>query len=259
MAKPNVLVLRSPGTNCDEETAHAFERAGANPNAVHVNEIISTPKKLNDFQIICVPGGFSFGDDISGGKVLALQLQHNLADALQQFREDGKLILGFCNGFQVLLKAQLLVHNEFDGPPATLTWNDSGRYRDCWVHLAIDNELCVFLKDVDRLQLPVAHAEGKFMTRNKQVLDYLEVNHQLAMKYCKPTGPNGHVPFPFNPNGAQANVAGICDETGRVFGLMPHPERFLDKTNHPSWTQPSAIDGLSTGKVIFDNAVSYFK
>ena len=258
MAKPNALILRSPGTNCDEETAYAFEMAGANAESVHVNRLLAEPGMLKSYQVICVPGGFSFGDDISGGKVLALQLQHNLADALGEFHGNGNLILGICNGFQVLLKSGLLIRNEYEGPAATLTWNDSGRYRDSWVHLAIDSELCVFLNGIDQIELPIAHAEGKFVSRNSQLLDYLEVNHQLAIRYCKPTGPNGQVPFPSNPNGSVRDVAGICDDTGRVFGLMPHPERFADATNHPNWTRTDNVASQFTGLKIFENAVGFF-
>lgn len=258
MAKPNVLILRSPGTNCDEETAYAFELAGAETEAIHVNQLLAEPELIKKFQVVCIPGGFSFGDDISGGKVLALQLQHNLGDALGNFHADGNLILGICNGFQVLLKAGLLIRNEFEGPAATLTWNDTGRYRDSWVHLASDDDLCVFLRGIDQIELPIAHAEGKFVSRNSQLLEYLAVNHQLAIKYCKPSGPNGEVPFPHNPNGSAHDVAGICDDTGRVFGLMPHPERFADETNHPNWTRSDRPAKQFTGLKIFENAVAFF-
>ena len=259
MAKPNALILRSPGTNCDEETAYAFEMAGANAESIHINQLLADPAIIKKFQIVCVPGGFSFGDDISGGKVLALQLQHNLSESLGEFHGNGNLILGICNGFQVLLKSGLLISNEVEGPAATLTWNDSGRYRDSWVHLTIDTSRCVFLNDIDQIELPIAHAEGKFVARNNQLLDYLEVNHQLAIRYCKPSGPNGKVPFPGNPNGSVRDVAGICDDTGRVFGLMPHPERFAHATNHPNWTRGvGSATSQVTGLKIFENAVSFF-
>ncbi|MEM9413037.1 MAG: phosphoribosylformylglycinamidine synthase subunit PurQ, partial [Planctomycetota bacterium] len=216
MNSPRVLILRAPGTNCDVETAFAFEQAGGAATPVHINSLLENPSQISDYQILCIPGGFSYGDDVGAGNVLGLQMQSRLSDILHEFHGAGKLILGICNGFQILMKSGLLLSNEMDGPPATLTWNDSGRFYDNWVHLAVDDELCVFLKGVKSLELPVAHAEGKFVGRNNQLLDYLEVNHQLAIKYCKPSGPNGAVPFPFNPNGSERNVAGICDQTGRV-------------------------------------------
>ncbi len=256
MAQPNVLVLRAPGTNCDQETAFAFELAGAKTESIHINQILSQPSQLSNYQVLCLPGGFSFGDDVGAGKVLALRMMNRLADALGEFHSNGNLILGICNGFQVLLKTGLLVSDEVEGPPATLTWNDSGRFRDSWVNLAADNELCVFTKGIGQIELPIAHAEGKFVGRNSQVLDYLEVNHQLAIKYCKPGGPNGQVPFPFNPNGSDRDIAGICDQTGRVFGLMPHPERNVDATHHPNWTRGSKG---GAGLAIFKNAVEYFQ
>ena len=175
----------------------------------------------------------------------------------ENFINRKKLILGICNGFQVLLKAGLLLTNEPEGPPATLTWNDCGRFRDSWVHLEINNEKCVFLNGIEKLELPIAHAEGKFVARNDQLLDYMQVNNQLAIKYCKPTGPNGHVPFPWNPNGSVRDVAGVCDDTGRVLGLMPHPERNIDPTHHPNWTRRTMKEH-GDGLAIFTNAVAYF-
>lgn len=257
MAQPNALILRAPGTNCDEETAFAFEKAGAKTTAIHVNELLQNSKRIADFQILCLPGGFSFGDDIAAGKVLALQLQSHLSDVLQEFHQQENLILGICNGFQVLLKSGLLLSNEPEGPPVTLTWNDCGRFHDSWVHLSTDNEKCIFLKGIDQLELPIAHAEGKFVARNEQLLDYLQVNNQLAIKYCKPAGPNGQVPFPFNPNGSERDVAGVCDATGRVFGLMPHPERNIAPTHHPNWTRRTMKEH-GDGLAIFKNAVAYF-
>ena len=140
--------------------------------------------------------------------------------------------------------------------PATLTWNDSGRYRDDWVHLCADDELCVFLRGIDQLELPIAHAEGKFVALDSGQLKQLADKKQLAIRYCKPDGPNGSVPFPMNPNGSQSDVAGICDPTGRVFGLMPHPERNIDRTHHPNWTRGEGDGGA--GLAIFKNAVEYF-
>ena len=255
-AKPKVIVLRAPGTNCEHDTQYAFELVGADVTQMHVNELIREPGHLNEYQILCVPGGFSYGDDIAAGKVLAAQLEHNLSDVLKSFHAQGKLILGICNGFQVLIKSGLLFDDASEIAAATLTWNDSGRYLDAWVDLYVPGENCVFLKGIERLELPIAHAEGKFVAVDSQHLATLEAKNQLAIQYCKPSGPNGTVPFPMNPNGSQANVAGICDPSGRVFGLMPHPERNIDGTHHPNWTRGETQGGA--GLAIFKNAVDFF-
>lgn len=259
--KPNVLVLRSPGTNCDAESAYAFELAGAETTSVHVNQLLEKPSMLSDYQILCLPGGFSYGDDIAAGKILALQLK-TLGNLIGEFHEQGKLVLGICNGFQVLIKSGFLLPEVSDGYPATLTWNDSGRFIDRWVHLAADDGKCVFLKGIKRMYLPIAHAEGKFVPQTAAILSELESKHQLAIKYCKSTGPNGAVPYPANPNGSTADVAGVCNDTGRIFGLMPHPERHIDPTHHPQWTRMAGTEnGLpekGDGMAIFENAVGFF-
>jgi len=255
-AKPRVLILRAPGTNCDHDTAFAFGMAGAESNLVHVNALIDKPEILDAFQILCIPGGFSYGDDIAAGKVLATQLGHSLSGMLKKFHADGKLVLGICNGFQVLIKSGLLFDDTIDHSTATLTDNESGRYLNTWVHLHSDDERCVFLKDVGLIELPIAHAEGRFMALSDEQLAQLNSRNQLAMRYCRPEGPNGPVPFPMNPNGSQGDVAGICDPTGRVFGLMPHPERNIDPTHHPNWTRDETVGGA--GLQIFQNAVAYF-
>ena len=250
MAQPNVLILRAPGTNCDQETGYAFESAGARASYVHINQLMESPALASEAQILCLPGGFSYGDDIAAGRILASQMQSHLADALGEFHAAGKLILGICNGFQILIKSGFLLPGDEDGLPATLTWNDSGRFIDCWVNLETDNEACVFLRDVDQMYLPIAHAEGKFVTRNESILDRLQKNHQLALKYVSDYGSG-------NPNGSTADVAGVCDETGRIFGLMPHPERHLDPTHHPRWTR-EGLREHGDGYAIFANAVNFF-
>ncbi len=274
MASPRVLVLRAPGTNCDEETAFAFRQAGATAERVHVNRLMDNPALKDRYQILCVPGGFSYGDDVAAGRILASRLQRHLADLVDVFVHGAgdRLVLGICNGMQVLMRLGVLTGDiESDGEvspegqaattAATLTWNNHGRFEDRWVHLAVDETPCVFLKDIDRLYLPMAHAEGKFVTSNPAVLATLRQQGRLAMRYCD--GDDGVVtddvlPFPINPNGADANVAGVCDVSGRVFGLMPHPERHLDATQHPFWTrraeQPTEGDGMK----IFRNAVEWF-
>jgi phosphoribosylformylglycinamidine synthase len=278
MMKPRVLILRAPGTNCDEETAHAFSLAGATAERWHVNRLLEAPRRLADFQVLCIPGGFSYGDDIAAGRIFGIQMQHHLADVLSEFRDAGKLVLGICNGFQVLLKTDLLFAADGSGPTATLALNDSGRFEDRWVRLGVDPGNCVFLQGIEGMELPVAHAEGKFVLRDKALLRKLANNRQVVLRYApvadcgSPIADSGtqpeirnpqseiaqQVPYPANPNGAMGNVAGICDVTGRVFGLMPHPERFVNPMQHPRWTREprrEAGDGLR----VFQNAVRYFR
>jgi phosphoribosylformylglycinamidine synthase len=261
MATPSVLVLRAPGTNCDEETAFAFERAGGKAELVHINRLLEDPSLVDRFQVLCVPGGFSYGDDVAAGRILANQIQHHLADQMVRFKADGKLILGICNGFQVLIKSGVLLDPDpQNGLPATLTWNDSGRYEDRWVKLGVKPSNCVFLADVERLYLPVAHAEGRFVPRGEDVLRALDAADQLVLRYLPLLDDgqaNGPVPYPDNPNGSVANVAGVCDRTGRVLGLMPHPERHIDRTHHPRWTRGEGGE-VGDGLRMFENAVGYF-
>jgi phosphoribosylformylglycinamidine synthase len=222
-----------------------------------VNRLLENPRLAQDYQILCVPGGFSYGDDVAAGRILGNLFQHHLRDTLTEFKAAGKLILGICNGFQVLIKSGVLLADDQQGTPATLCLNDTGRYEDRWVHLAARGDKCVFLRGVDQFELPVAHAEGKFVARNEAELTRLADAGQLVLRYVNPSGAE-EVPFPHNPNGSQANVAGICDETGRVLGLMPHPERNIDPTHHPQWTRRRSTapgDGLK----VFQNAVAYFQ
>jgi phosphoribosylformylglycinamidine synthase len=259
-----VLILRAPGTNCDEETAHAFTLAGGVAERWHVNRALESPQRLTEFQVLCVPGGFSYGDDIAAGRIFGNQLQHHLADALATFHAAGKLVLGICNGFQVLLKTNLLLAGDAHGPVATLTLNDSGHFEARWVRMAAVPANCVFLQGIRELELPVAHAEGKFVPRDAAAFNQLDSAGQLLLRYSQrleakagAPNPSSPVPYPDNPNGSIGDVAGVCDATGRVFGLMPHPERFVDPTQHPSWTRKpkrEAADGLR----IFQNAVRYF-
>jgi phosphoribosylformylglycinamidine synthase subunit PurQ / glutaminase len=273
MPQPNVLIVRAPGTNCDNETAFAFHKAGAKTETLHINRLLENPGVFEQFQIFCIPGGFSYGDDIASGRILGNQFQHHLNDQMVKFKEDGKLMLGICNGFQILMKSPVLLPpDREEGPAATLTTNDSGKYEDRWVHLETRGSKCVFLQGIERMYLPVAHAEGKFVARNEDVLQHLDAAGQLALRYASPCSSgdcqgrtadrsskgDAILPFPENPNGSKNNVAGVCDSTGRVLGLMPHPERFLDPTQHPRWTRGEAGE-VGDGFQIFVNAVKYFK
>ncbi|TWU51022.1 Phosphoribosylformylglycinamidine synthase [Rubripirellula tenax] len=266
MATPRVLVLRAPGTNCDEETAFAFEQAGAEVERVHVNRLIENPALKDRYQVLCVPGGFSYGDDIAAGRILATRLRQHLADMVDLFVHGSgdRLVLGICNGMQVLMRLGVLTEGvgQADQTPATLTWNNHGRFEDRWVHLVVDKTPCVFLKDIDQMYLPMAHAEGKFVAADETVLSNLRDAGRLAVRYCDGAGQGGVVddvlPFPINPNGADANVAGVCDASGRVFGLMPHPERHIDATQHPYWTRRKEQPERGDGFKMFQNAVDWF-
>lgn len=253
MTQPRILILRAPGTNCDAETAHAFRLAGGVPEVLHLNRLLESPRLAADFQVLCIPGGFSYGDDVAAGRIFGNQIRHHLADVLNAFRESGKLILGICNGFQVLIKSGLLDTDDALGPAASLTWNDSGKFIDRWVGLQTTGDHCVFLQGLETLTLPIAHAEGKFVVRDEASLVRFEQNSQLVLRYANVDG----VAAPYNPNGAMSDVAGMCDMTGRVFGLMPHPERFVDFTQHPQWTR-RAERGEGEGLAVFRNAVRYF-
>ena len=256
MAVPKVLVLRAPGANCDGEAQFAFEQAGATAERVHVNRLRENPALFDRYQILVLPGGFSFGDDVAAGKILATQLSHYLGDALRKFRDRDKLILGICNGFQALLKSGMLIPPDEDGPLATLAANESGKFEDRWVHLRAKPGKCPFLKDCDRLYLPVAHGEGRFVCRREWILQGLDQAGQAVLHYADEKGqPTG---YPGNPNGSQADIAGVCDATGRVLGLMPHPERHVLPTQHPRWTR-EGLKPEGDGLQLFRNAVEYFK
>ncbi len=268
--QPKVLILRAPGINCDVETAYAFKRTGGQAETIHVGRVLESPRRLSDFQILCIPGGFCYGDDIASGKILGVQLKHHLAGEMQEFKAAGKLILGICNGFQAMIKCGLLLDDDpVHGPPATLAWNISGHLEDRWVRLTVDGSKCVFLAGIREMYLPIAHGEGRFVARDEGILVELNRRSQLALRYAPLTAcANGEssgernlselLPFPDNPNGAQANVAGMCDSTGRIFGLMPHPERYIDHTQHPRWTRGGGGE-VGDGLRLFQNAIDYFR
>lgn len=268
MKDPKVCVLRTAGTNCDKESAFAFKKAGAEPELVHINSLICRMKGLHDYQILVFPGGFSYGDDLGAGKILANELKYKLKEELVKFIGAGKLIIGICNGFQVLVKSGLLPGDGNFEQSATLMLNDTGKFEDRWVYLKTqDSRLktpalpagrhnaCVWTKDLPKvIYLPVAHGEGKFITKDKSVLEKLRKNNQIVFQYCDEKGEFSG--YPHNPNGSIDNIAGICDETGRILGLMPHPERHIEFSAHPRWTgakQKMAGDGLG----IFKNGVEY--
>jgi phosphoribosylformylglycinamidine synthase len=254
MATPRVLILRAPGANCDAEAQFAFERAGAVAERVHINRLREQPALLQRYQVLVVPGGFTYGDDVAAGKILANQLRGFLGDALRRFRDGEKLILGVCNGFQALLKAGLLLPPDEDGPLATLANNSSGRFEDRWIMLKATPGRCPFLTGIDTLLVPIAHGEGRFLCREEWILRGLEQAGQVVLKYVPGPDANGR---PYNPNGSQGDVAGLCDATGRVLGLMPHPERHVLPTQHPRWTR-LGLAAEGDGLALFRNAVRFF-
>ncbi len=256
MAVPRVLILRAPGTNCDGETLFAFEQAGAVAERVHVNRLREQPRLLQRYQILALPGGFSYGDDVAAGKIHAVELTHFLGDALRKFRDSERLILGICNGFQTLLKAGLLMPPDEDGPLATLARNTSGKFEDRWVHLQALPGKCPFLTGYTRLHVPVAHGEGRFVCRQSWILQGLDQAGQVVLRYVDADGQAGD--YPVNPNGSDGDVAGVCDPTGRVLGLMPHPERHVLPTQHPRWTR-NGLAPEGDGLRLFRNAVGYFQ
>lgn len=256
MASPKVFILRAPGSNCDMETHFAFEKAGARPERIHILQLRENPSILKQFQILVIPGGFTYGDDVAAGKILASQLTHFLQSELRAFRDSEKLILGVCNGFQVLLKAGLILQPDQDGPVATLAHNTSGKFETRWVNLEVRPSNCPFLTGLSSLFVPTAHGEGRFVSREEWMLDGLEKSGRVVLRYVNPQGKLDG--FPHNPNGSQGNIAGLCDPSGRVLGLMPHPERHVLPTQHPSWTR-NGLQKEGEGFAIFKNAVKYFE
>ncbi|MDP6380862.1 MAG: phosphoribosylformylglycinamidine synthase I, partial [Phycisphaerae bacterium] len=224
------IVLRAAGTNCDLETQYALSLAGAEADRVHINRLIERPAVLDEYQILVIPGGFSYGDDIAAGKIFANQIIHHLANVMHKFVTAEKLILGICNGFQILVKACLLPGpmggnaDEANSQLVTLTNNDSGKFDDRWVYLKSESPQCVFIEPGQVIYLPIAHGEGKFMPIDEATMKQIEGNGQVVFRYVGADGDPADG-YPENPNGSVRDVAGICDLSGRVLGLMPHPER----------------------------------
>lgn len=269
MSGVHALVLTGFGLNCDLETAYALERAGARAHRVHLNSLVRKERHLQDYRILVIGGGFSWGDDHGAGVIMAMRIKHRLRDDLLEFVEKKGLVLGICNGFQVLVNLGLLPRFE---PrrlkrEVALIHNDCGNFRDQWVHVAVNpSSPCVLTEGIHTIELPIRHGEGKFYAP-QPILDRLAHGGQVAFTYVRPDGSPAEGEFPHNPNGSLQDIAGICDPTGRITGLMPHPEAYNHWTNHPDWTLHKEIARRKgdrppeegEGIRLFRNAVNYFR
>ncbi len=240
--RPRALVLRTSGTNCEIETARALELGGAQANVLHFNRVLEDPSRLDPYGIWVFAGGFSYGDDLAAGRVWGMELRTGLRDQLRAHVQRGGLALGVCNGFQVLVESGIFEPNKPAGERSIALYSNASNHYECrWVELQSADCRCPWLEPGDRMPVPVAHAEGRFVVRDDTAMRSLIAGGQVALRYVRPswTPDSGPVDYPYNPNGAAGDVAGICDPSGRVLGLMPHPERNLDPWNHPHWTRQS--------------------
>lgn len=243
------IVLRTAGINCDYESKHVLERLGFEVDLVHINSFIRKEVKLEDYNFLFLAGGFSHGDYLGSGKILANKLTYRLEDQVPEFIKAGNLVIGICNGFQVLVKAGLLpgFEGDYKRQELSLTFNDSSRFQAEWVKLKNANKgKCIFSKGISEMDVPIAHGEGKFIARNAAVLRELERRDQIVFKYVR------------NPNGSMEDIAGICDESGRVLGMMPHPERAQYSWQLPFSTR-RRVPEKTMGFKVFENALDYLK
>lgn len=259
MKKIKAIIIRTAGTNCDYELKSAFEMCGAEAERIHINELIANKNKILSYDILAVPGGFSYGDDIASGKILSNEIKNKLGDNVKKFALSGKPIIGICNGFQILAKMGLLPKPEKFEQISTLSYNDSNKFECRWVYLKTEKKQgdtkCIWTKGIpDVISLPVAHGEGKFIADEK-VLKEIEEKSQVVFRYCDKDG--SRTQYPKDPNGSMNAIAGICNEKGNVFGLMPHPERYVYALQHPAREGCDGVYGW--GKQIFQNAIDFLK
>ncbi|HLC52975.1 MAG TPA: phosphoribosylformylglycinamidine synthase I [Candidatus Nanoarchaeia archaeon] len=265
MVTPHVLVLTGYGINCDEETKFAFEKAGARADIVHINDLIDGQRQLRDYQILAFPGGFSYGDDTGSGNALANRIRNHLWDEVQRFIDDDHLAIGICNGFQVMVNLGLLpaLGRKYGERRVALVHNDSARYMDRWVDLQFQGK-SPWVEQIGRISLPIAHGEGKFFADDRTLAELqgkgLVAARYIAGEIC------GYQNLPANPNGSLDNIAGITDESGRLIGMMPHPERAIEFTHRPDWTllkemyrrAGQDLPTEASGIIVFKNGVKYF-
>jgi phosphoribosylformylglycinamidine synthase len=264
------IVISGYGTNCEMEMAHACRMAGSEVvDIVHINELINGEKQLDDYHFLNLPGGFLDGDDLGAAKAGANRIQYakvlgkeeRLFDQILHFIQAGKLILGVCNGFQLMVKLGLIpnLEGDYQHQEVTLTFNDSGRFEDRWVYLKINpNSPCIFTKGMKGNYLPVRHGEGKFIPKDEVVQGELKKRERIALQYSDEAFHESIMDYPLNPNGSIDAVAGICNESGRLLGMMPHPEAYHHRTNHPRWTREE-LPEEGMGIAFFRNAVQYIQ
>lgn len=267
-SRVKALVLTGYGLNCDIETAHACELAGFHAERVHINDVLSGKATLSDYGLLVFIGGFSWGDDHGAGVIQAVRMKKHAGEAIIRFVEDGNLVLGICNGFQTIVNMGLLpgFDSDYRARKTAITYNDCGNFRDDWVHLTFDDASpCVFTRDMTHAELPVRHGEGKVVA-DDDTISRLKEKRQMVCRYASSDGSPAGGRFPDNPNGSMDDIAGICDPTGRIFGLMPHPEAYHHPTNHPDWCRNRALLRGSDpetamheipGLRIFQNALRY--
>ena len=256
MIKPKVIVLAGYGLNCEDETAHAFRLAGGEAEIVHINDLVEHRKKIDKYQIMAIPGGFSYGDDTGSGKAYANRLHNHLGDEIQKFIQKDKLLIGICNGFQIIPTPHLL--------PGALTFNSNARYTDRWVDLKIENQKSLWLKGIKTLAVPIAHGEGRFYA-DKKTLEQMKKKSLISAKYFKGEMCD-YLELPANPNGSLLDIAAVSDEKGKILGIMPHPERSMFFTQLPNWTslrekyerEGKKLPESGPGLQIFRNGVKYF-
>jgi phosphoribosylformylglycinamidine synthase len=258
-----VLIITGYGLNCEAESSAAWEMAGARADRVHLNDLIERPSRLGDYAALMFIGGFSYGDHMTSGHVFALRVRRRLGGALEKFIRDGKLIMGVCNGFQIMVKLGILpgFDCEYFRQKLSIMQNDCGTFQNRWTPLRFEpSSPCVFTKGLDRFSLPVRHGEGKVFTPDKKLLDRMESLGCVPCRYAAPSTGEATQEFPWNPNGSLNAIAGLCDPTGRIFGLMPHPEAFLYPENHPQWEllkMRGKLPEEGQGLLLFRNAVEY--
>lgn len=267
MSTPKTLVITGYGINCEEETAYVFEQAGATADIVHVNDLIDGHKKMKDYQILAIPGGFAYGDDTGAGNALSNRIKNNIDEQVLAFAQEDKLAIGICNGFQMIANLGLVpaTNDQYGKREVALMWNSTARYECRWVHLKTESKKCIWTRNIDQLYIPVSNGEGNFYAE-PEMLKHLKENDQIVLRYTKPNGSPANNEFPHNPSGALEDIAGITDPSGRILGLMPHPERFHTFTNHPEWTriketlkrEGKPLPKEGEGMKLFKNAVEYF-